>query len=293
MSPEQRYLDLLRKSVANDLYPDNEARLLYVFTMLHGGLPIDQEVVRRINTTLPHLMEKIRDARENGKPWWNVNIIEKDGTNKIVNMRNVVEFSHSMAGRKRLLNIEECLDRIRQEGIPGDLIEAGVWRGGATILMRGYLAVYEMEDRCVWVADSFQGLPLPTHPADHGHDLSPAIAPILSVSLEEVRGIFRRYGLLDDRVCFLEGWFKDTLASAPIDRLALLRLDGDLYESTMDGLTALYDKVVPGGFIIVDDYGDFIPCRRAIDEFRALRGIEEPVVKIDWSAVFWRKVNTR
>src|SRR5258708_10324668 len=97
MSPEQRYLDLLRKSVANDLNPDNEARLLYVFTMLHGGLPIDPEVVRRIGTALPELMEKIRDAREDGKPWWTVNIIGKDGTNKIVSMRNVVEFSHSMA----------------------------------------------------------------------------------------------------------------------------------------------------------------------------------------------------
>lgn len=80
-------------------------------------------------------------------------------------------------------------------------------------------------------------------------------------SLEEVQENFRRYNLLDDQVQFLKGWFCDTLPTAPIEKLAVLRLDGDLYESIMDGLNALYDKVSPGGFIIVDDYGDFEPCR--------------------------------
>jgi len=289
MSPQRRYLDLLRKSLVNDLYMENEARLLFVFTCLHAGLPIDPEAVRRIGAAHPELMKKMWAMRETGGPWWTVTLPDKDGSTKVVNMRNVVEFSHSMIGRKRLYNIEQCLDQVREDRIPGDLIETGVWRGGATALMRGYLAIYGMDDRNVWVADSFEGLPPPSHPADAGHDFSAAIAPILAVSLEEVRELFERYGLLDERVRFLKGWFKDTLSSAPIERLALLRLDGDLYESTMDAIVPLYDKVSPGGFILVDDYGDFEPCRRAIDEFRAARGIRDPIEKIDWCGVYWRK----
>ena len=289
MSPQRRYLDLLRKSLTNDLYMENEARLMYIFTCLHGGFPIDPEAVRRIGTAHPELVERMWKMRDTGGPWWTVKLPDKDGKEKTVNMRNVVEFSHSMIGRARLYNIEQCLDRVRDDDVPGDLMETGVWRGGATILMRGYLEIYEMRGRDVWVADSFEGLPAPSHPADKGHDFSYNIAPILAVSLDEVRGLFERYGLLDDHVRFLKGWFKDTLPGAPIDKLALLRLDGDLYESTMDAITALYDKVVPGGFILVDDYGDFEPCRRAIDEFRSARGIRDPIEKADWSGVYWRK----
>ena len=113
--------------------------------------------------------------------------------------------------------------------------------------------------------------------------------PILAISLEEVRGNFRRHGLLDDQVRFLKGWFKNTLHRAPIKTLALARLDGDLYESTRDALTALYDKLASGGFLIVDDYGDFQPCRLAVDEFRSAHGITTPLKKIDWTGVFWRK----
>ena len=196
-----------------------------------------------------------------------------------------------MVGRKRLDNITNCLDIVRTENVPGDLIETGAWRGGATILMRGYLSAWEMNDRTVWVADSFEGLPVPSLPQDKGYDFSATKIPILSISLEEVQENFRRYNLLDDQVRFLKGWFCDTLPKAPIGQLAVLRLDGDLYESTMDGLNALYSKVSPGGFVIVDDYGDFAPCRNAVNEFRQLHGINEPIEKIDWTGVFWRKLS--
>jgi O-methyltransferase len=164
-----------------------------------------------------------------------------------------------------------------------------VWRGGATIFMRGYLAAHGITDRTVWVADSFAGLPPPTLAQDAGHDYSAAVAPILAISREEVEGLFRRYDLLDRQVKFLQGWFKDTLPTAPIDRLAVLRLDGDLYESTMDALNALYAKVSAGGFVIVDDYHDIDPCKQAVDEFRARYGVTDPITDIDWSGVYWRK----
>src|SRR5258708_4561588 len=188
-----------------------------------------------------------------------------------------------MIGRKRLENIEYCPDRVRLDGIVGDVAETGAWRGGACIFMAGYLAAWQMTSRKVWVADSFAGLPVPSRPQDHGFDFSAAKVPILAVSIEEVRENFRRYGVLDDSVRFLKGWFCDTLAAAPIEKLAVLRLDGDLYESTMDALNALYHKIQPGGFVIVDVYGDFEPCRRAVHEFRETHGITDPLEDIDWT----------
>jgi len=186
-------------------------------------------------------------------------------------------------------NIQYCMERILAENIVGDFIETGVWRGGATIFMRGVLAAYDVKDRTVWVADSFEGVPPPTKPEDQGIFLDKAWLPVLAVSIEKVKRLFSRYSLLDDQVRFLQGWFKDTLPNAPIERLSLLRLDGDLYESTMDGLNALYDKVSVGGYIIVDDYNAVKSCKVAVHEFREQRQIEDEIIPIDFDSAFWRK----
>jgi hypothetical protein len=283
----RRYLELLKSSLLNELYLENEVRMFYVAAMLATEQPVDPEVVRRVGERAPELVARIRDARQDGRPWchWPV---QRDGQEGLLDLRNLCEFSHTMIGRRRLESLEQCLDAVRRDGIPGDLIETGVWRGGASIFMRGYLAAYEMRGRKVWVADSFEGLPAPSLPQDAGYDFSAGRMPILAVPLEEVRENFRRYGLLDDRVEFLKGWFKDTLHRAPIGDLALARLDGDLYESTRDALDALYKKVVPGGFVVIDDYGDFEPCRRAVDEFRKAMDISAPLQRIDWAGAYWR-----
>lgn len=290
MNIQQRYLDLLRKSLINELYLENDARLMYMAGAIVLGTRMDPEVLRNIGTRLPQVVRDLAKHREEGSPWWNVPVRKTDGTSEIVSFRNYCDFSHSMIGTLRMRNIEECLDVIRAENVPGDLAETGVWRGGSAVFMRGYLAAYGMPDRVVWAADSFEGLPVPKHAADQGFDFSAKVVPVLAVSLEEVKEVFMKYGLLDERVRFLKGWFRDTLPGAPIGDLALLRLDGDLYESTWDALAALYDKVVPGGFILVDDYGDFPPCRKAIDEFRLERRIAEPIQEIDWSGIYWRKM---
>jgi O-methyltransferase len=198
--------------------------------------------------------------------------------------------AETMVGLRRLANIRECVETVLEDGVPGDLIETGAWRGGATIYMRAILAAHEVTDRRVWVADSFQGLPKPDaerypHDAGDQHHTRDELA----VSEEQVRENFRIYGLLDDQVRFLAGWFADTLVNAPIDKLAVLRLDGDMYGSTMVALENLYDKVTPGGFVIVDDYGAVSACARAIEDFRTQRDITEPMEKIDWTGVYWRK----
>ncbi len=200
------------------------------------------------------------------------------------------EQAHTMIGLARLENIQRCVEDVIARGVPGDLIETGVWRGGATIFMRSILAAYGVRDRKVFVADSFEGLPPPNaalYPADAGdkHHEQQALA----ISLEQVQRHFDLYGLLDDQVRFLKGWFKDTLPTAPIDKLAVARLDGDMYESTMDGLNALYGKLSSGGYLIVDDYGAVPACKKAVEDFRAKHGITEPIEPIDWTGVFWRK----
>lgn len=213
-------------------------------------------------------------------------------------------YDHYIRGRAvtmlplcRLDNLRSCVAEILRQDIPGDLIETGIWRGGATIFMRALLEVYGDKTRVVWAADSFEGLPepdplrFPKEAASYHHPIAQRHSKKLAVTLEEVQANFAAYGMLDERVRFLKGWFKKTLPSAPIDRLALLRLDGDYYESTMDALTSLYDKLSVGGFVIIDDYGedDWTHCREAVDQFRQQRNISDPLIRVDSKCCCWKR----
>ena len=194
----------------------------------------------------------------------------------------------TMIGTARMRNLRMLLLQAIHDGIEGDFIETGVWRGGACIYAKGILRAMGEKDRRVFVADSFKGLPPPDpqqYPADAGdvhHEYEQ-----LAISRHAVEDNFRRYGLLDDQVVFLEGWFKDTLPVAPIEKLAVLRLDGDMYESTIQTLDALYHKVSPGGYVIIDDY-ILKPCAHAVDEFRKAHGIAAPLNVVDTAAVWWQ-----
>ena len=290
MPPEARYLDLLKRSLTNLLYLENEARLIYILHAVVSNSPIEAATIRNIEKDDHPIMKVLRSRREEGQIQFIWNYVDaKSGKSKSINLRDATEVAHTMIGSKRLDNIHHCLDAIRRERVPGDLMETGVWRGGAVIFMRGYLAAYNMTDRTVWAADSFAGLPKPAAPQDAGYDFSADVHPILAISLEEVQHLFAKYNLLDEQVQFVKGWFHESLPHLPVKQLALLRLDGDLYESTRGALVNLYQKVVPGGFVIIDDYGDFAPCRAAVDEFRAEHDIAETIERIDWTGVFWRK----
>ncbi len=197
---------------------------------------------------------------------------------------------YTMIGTKRMDNIRHCVEDVLANGVPGDFIETGVWRGGACIFMRGILMANGADDRNVWVADSFQGLPKPNeeeYPEDAGDDLY--TVEQLRVTKEDVARNFERFNLLDDRVKFLKGWFKDTLPTAPIEKVALARLDGDMYESTMDGLKSLYPKLSVGGYMIIDDYGAIPACAKAVNDYREENGITEEIKEIDWSGRFWKR----
>jgi hypothetical protein len=251
ISPRDLYLDLLKKQLIGMIYEDDPM----FSTGIQGHVSF----------------QYIKKVREYG--------------------RDHPRHAHSMIGLRRMNNIQQCFQQIVADNIPGDLIETGVWRGGATIFMRGLLAAYGITDRTIWVADSFQGLPMPNaevYPQDQEWLARMDALRHLEVSQVDVQRNFALYGLMDEQVRFLPGWFHETLPTAPITQLALLRLDGDLYESTWDVLSALYDKVAPGGFVIVDDYA--IPsCYQAITDYRSRFGISEPLQDIDGTGVFWRR----
>lgn len=198
--------------------------------------------------------------------------------------------AETMVGLARLANLESCIVDILHRKVPGDLLEAGVWRGGASIFMRAVLKVYGDDQRTVWLADSFQGLPQPDvkgFPADKNSKFWQWKE--LAVSMEEVKANFVRYALLDNQVKFLVGFFHDTLPNAPIEQLAILRIDADMYQSTLEVLRNLYPKLSLGGYVIVDDYGGVQECKAAVDDFRQENNITSEIQRIDWTGIFWQK----
>lgn len=198
--------------------------------------------------------------------------------------------AHSMIGLKRMENIQHCVESVLENNIAGDMVETGVWRGGACIFMRALLKANNIQDKAVWVCDSFEGLPPANkekYPLDGGFEFS-KFNDQLAISLEEVKDNFKKYGLLDDQVKFLKGWFSETLPTAPIEKISILRLDGDMYESTMDALVNLYSKLSVGGYCIIDDWS-ILMCASAVNDFRAEQNIEDNLIKIDETGAYWKK----
>jgi len=244
-----RYLDLMEKCLTNVIYGDAPMR------------PKWTHILRKQEFSLA--------VRESGKDW--------------------PSQAHTMIGLKRLHSLRQQVEATLKESIPGDYIETGVWRGGACIMMRAVLAAYGVTDRIVYVADSFAGVPPPDrvrYPADRGRNFYKYKQ--LAVSLEDVQANFARYDLLDDQVRFVKGWFSQTLPGLAAPRFAIIRLDGDLYESTMDALNALYPKLSPGGFVIVDDYA-MRSSRTAVHDYLDRHSEKVTLERIDDYSVWWQK----
>ncbi len=269
--PAARYLDLLAGCLTRELFLDEEVRNvdLRQWPLAQPGHDELRALLRERRWRLvAHSGEP--DRRAVGHDW--------------------PPHAETMIGRARLDNVTDCVARALHDGVAGDLVETGVWRGGTAIYLRAILAALGDPDRRVWACDSFAGLPEPDaqrYPMDvpmRFHEYRE-----LAVGVDDVRAAFARYGLLDERVEFVVGWFRDTLPDLAVERIAVLRLDGDLYESTMDALTNLEPKVSPGGFVIVDDYGGIEACRQAVHDYRRHSGIDAPIHEVDWTGAWWRK----
>lgn len=270
------YLDLVKRSLTGALAEDNDtilggARVSPNSSLAKRAGHAVGRLASRFNLEIAYKRAYDPALREQGYDW--------------------PSRAESMIGLRRMDNIQQAIATIVAEDVPGDLIETGVWRGGACIFMRANLKAWGDTTRKVWVADSFEGLPAPNaakYAADAGDKLHQYSG--LAVGVQQVRHNFERYGLLDDQVEFLVGWFKDTLPTAPLDKLALARLDGDMYESTIQAIEALYPRLSPGGFLIIDDFGSHASqAGRAIHDYRAAHGITEEIVPIDEFGAYWRK----
>jgi len=191
----------------------------------------------------------------------------------------------TMVGVYRLDNIRQALAAVTSQNVPGDFVECGVWRGGASIFAAGYLKIMGIEGRKVWVVDSFGGLPT----ARTGADVNMwSQMEYLMVSLEKVQTNFRSFNLLDDNVEFVKGYFVDSLPTIKVQKIAVMRMDGDMYESTMDQFFNLFDKISIGGWIIIDDWSIQV-CKRAVNDFREWHGITDKIIDIDDDSVYWIK----
>lgn len=190
----------------------------------------------------------------------------------------------TMIGYKRLTNLESLINDVVDRDIHGDIIETGVWRGGACIFASKLLEKLK-SDKTIFIADSFEGLPKPTYKEDEG-DYHYAV-DFLSVSQESVQSNFHLFNC-PANYQFVKGWFKDTLHL--LDNLfSIIRLDGDMYESTIQALDALYPKLSIGGYCIIDDFGAVVGCNKAVADYRQSHNITDKIINIDSTGVYWQK----
>jgi len=283
----KRYLELIKSALLNELYVELEAQLLMSVLCAARKIVLDLPEFRAVRTDRAFL-DQLLAAKQGGDSILLESPVEGTTPRVDGSLRNYTEFSYTLVGRKRLDNLQRCIEDVLRRQVPGDFLEAGVWRGGCCILMRAVLAAHDFQDRRVWLADSFAGLPTSQHQQDQGFAMDASLLPVLAVTMDEVRRNFQKFGLLDEQVKFLPGWFDHSLPRSDTGPLALLRVDCDLYASTLTVLDTLHARVSPGGWVIIDDYGILPPCRQAVDEFRARNGITAALERIDEHGVCWR-----
>ena len=207
---------------------------------------------------------------------------------------------YSQQNYASLSNVYKLTRRLESEHIPGAVVECGVYLGGCAAVMTSVVQ-HSGVQRDIWLFDSFAGMPEATK-EDEGESaevlasgrMTGNLLPVGTniAPLEEVKDIFfKKLKLKDERVHFVKGWFQDTLPETKntIGKIALLRVDGDWYASTKVCFEHLYDNVVNGGYVIVDDYGYFPGCRKAVDEFFQSRGLNIKLEWVDYSRVYFRK----
>ena len=195
--------------------------------------------------------------------------------------------AETMIGVKRLNSLHSILDKIRVENIQGDLMECGVWRGGAVIFMAAYCKTYEI-NKTVYVADSFEGLPKPDSKYSDDKGDTYFKYDYLEVGEDQVQKNFEKYELMGPNIKFIKGFFEESLKNTNVQKLSLLRLDGDMYSSTWHSLVEMYPKVVEGGFIIIDDYY-LKGAKAALKDYFLQNGINCELISVDSQSVYFRK----
>jgi predicted O-methyltransferase YrrM len=199
---------------------------------------------------------------------------------------------YTMTSMSRMYALHQAVRHVLDRGVPGDLVECGVWRGGSSMVMAKALAAAGDADRRLYLYDTYEGMSEPTdRDRDPGgrsaedllrtHDKDDPIWA--EASLEEVRHNLSTCGLDPDRVEFVKGKVEDTIPATLPSKIALLRLDTDWYESTRHELEHMFPLLVPGGVLIIDDYGHWQGARTAVDEYFAEHRPDMLLNRIDYT----------
>jgi cephalosporin hydroxylase len=262
-----RYLDLVKAGLLDEANLRHELRVAYLLGL--GGAAPDPQVLRDPARTLPLRYRRLVRAREAGRP-------TDDGLGNL---------ALTTMGRAQLDRLGEAAAVVLAAGVPGDFAEVGVGGGGGGILLRATLEACEVADRRVWMADPFRGTAPTEGVAEHGK-LPPELRR-LSSDVNLVRDGFARFGLLDDRVRFLQGPPTSTLADAPIGRLALLRLGEGVGTEAAAVLEMLHGRLSPDAHVIVSGTSD-PEIETAVADARERLGITAPIERVDWNSITWR-----
>lgn len=223
--------------------------------------------------------------------------------NECFNLNKIRLFSkikrHTLVTIPRLNHLYNITEFVNRVGIKGNFVECGVWKGGCSAIM-AFLSYKNLDGRTTWLFDSFEGLPEPRPEdgliakKDAKGKISGKLVPIGKdvANINDVNEImFSILKLNPNNIRIISGWFQNTIPKikAEIDQIAILRLDADWYESTKFCLDNLYDLVAPGGFVVIDDYGKWKGCRKAMDEFIRAKKINRKLIKIDSSCMYFQK----
>jgi hypothetical protein len=188
---------------------------------------------------------------------------------------NIIEFydkvsPYSGTSRERIYGLFECLEQIRKDNIKGDMVECGLWKGGNVLGICEYLFRHNITDVNVWGYDTFTGMTQPTD-VDKDDTGTPAINIFEQVKCEspyeEVLTVLEKTYFPKSKIKLVVGDVLNTLDISYPENISLLRLDTDWYESTKKELEVLYPKLSSGGYMIVDDYGHWQGCRKAVNEY--------------------------
>ena len=201
----------------------------------------------------------------------------------------------TMTTMERLYALWSMVGYLCEANITGDIVECGVWRGGSMMLVALELARRTTTDRHLWLYDTYAGLPRPNESIDvdilgnraidgwHAHTLTDGQTYWAYADEADVRANLGAIAYPADRLHFVKGLVEMTIPNKAPDQIALLRIDTDWYASYQHIQRELYDRVVPGGIVIFDDYGHYAGAKKAVDEFRAERNIKIPLIRVDYS----------
>jgi hypothetical protein len=200
---------------------------------------------------------------------------------------------YTMTSRERMYAMFQAARYVAEASVPGDIVECGVWRGGSSMMAARTLLVRGESDTRFWLYDTFEGMPPPDE-RDYGlHHEDPhaewrrnqrgAVNEWCYAPLEEVRTNMLGTGLAAERIELVEGKVEETIPARVPERIAILRLDTDWYESTYHELVHLFPRLVSGGVLIIDDYGQWGGVRDAVDRYLSDEGIPLLLGRIDYA----------